>query len=136
MEAPLSEGPDGTITTPLGFLAGATHAGIKYPEPERLDLALLFSERPCAAAGVYTQHAFRGPPILITERHLANGRAQAVIANSGVSNSLYGDEGLRFAEQMAEYAAAQLGVAADDVVVASTGVTGWGPPLERIRDAP
>jgi len=134
-ETPLSDVPGGTITTPRGFLAGATHAGIKYPEPDRLDLALLSSERPCAGAGVYTQHAFRGPPILITERHLANGRAQAVIANSGVSNSLYGDEGLRFAEQMAEYAAAQLGVAADDVVVASTGVTGWRLPIERIRDA-
>ena len=131
-EVPLSDVPGGTITTPRGFLAGATHAGIKYPEPDRLDLALLFSEQPCAAAGVYTQHAFRGPPILITERHLANGRAQAIIANSGVSNSLFGDEGMAFAEQMAQSAAKQFGVAPEDVVVASTGVTGWRLPIERI----
>jgi glutamate N-acetyltransferase/amino-acid N-acetyltransferase len=131
-EVPLSDVPGGTITTPRGFLAGATHAGIKYPDPDRPDLALLFSEQPCAAAGVYTQHAFRGPPILITERHLANGRAQAIIANSGVSNSLFGDEGMAFAEQMAEAAAKQLGVAPEDVVVASTGVTGWRLPIERI----
>jgi glutamate N-acetyltransferase/amino-acid N-acetyltransferase len=134
-EAPLRDVPHGTITTPQGFLAGATHAGIKDPSPDRLDLALLSSERPCAAAGVFTQNAFRGPPVLITERHLANGRAQAIVANSGISNSLYGDEGMRFAEQMANGAAAQLGVAADDVVVASTGVTGWRLPIERIRDA-
>ncbi len=134
-EAPLNDVSSGTITTPQGFLAGATHAGIKYPEPDRLDLALLSSERPCAAAGVFTQNAFRGPPVLITERQLASGRAQAIIANSGVSNSLYGDEGMRFAEEMAALAAAQLGVAAGDVVVASTGVTGWRLPIERIRDA-
>lgn len=134
-EAPLSDVPSGTITTPQGFLAGATHAGIKYPEPDRLDLALLSSERPCAAAGVFTQNAFRGPPVLITERHLANGHAQAIIANSGVSNSLYGEEGMRFAEEMAALASAQLGVATGDVVVASTGVTGWRLPIERIRDA-
>ncbi len=134
-EAPLSDVPDGAITTPQGFLAGATHAGIKDPAPDRLDLALLSSERPCAAAGVFTQNAFRGPPVLITERHLADGGARAIIANSGISNSLYGDEGMRFAEQMAELAAAQLGVAADEVVVASTGVTGWRLPIERIRDS-
>jgi glutamate N-acetyltransferase/amino-acid N-acetyltransferase len=134
-ETPLSDVPDGAITTPQGFLAGATHAGIKDPAPDRLDLALLSSERPCAAAGVFTQNAFRGPPVLITERHLADGGARAIIANSGISNSLYGDEGMRFAEQMAELAAAQLGVAADEVVVASTGVTGWRLPIERIRDS-
>jgi glutamate N-acetyltransferase/amino-acid N-acetyltransferase len=134
-KTPLNDVPDGTITTPQGFLAGATHAGIKDPAPDRLDLALLSSERPCAAAGVFTQNAFRGPPVLVAERHLADGRAQAIIANSGISNSLYGDEGMRFAEQMAELAAAQLGLVADDVVVASTGVTGWRLPIERIRDS-
>jgi glutamate N-acetyltransferase/amino-acid N-acetyltransferase len=135
VEAPLVDVPDGAITTPQGFRAGATAARIREDRPERLDLTLLVADRPCAAAGVFTTNAFRGPPVLITERHLANGRAQAVIANSGISNSLCGDEGMRHAEQMAELAAAQLGVAAEDVVVASTGVTGWRLPIERIRDA-
>ncbi len=134
-EAPLVDVPGGGLTTPQGFLAGATHAGIKYPDPDRLDLALLGSERPCVAAGMFTQNAFRGPPVLICERHLANGRAQAVIANSGISNSLFGDEGMRFAEEMAALAAAKLGVAAEDVLVSSTGVTGWRLPVERMRDA-
>ena len=133
MEPPLIDVPDGTITAPLGFVAGATHAGIKYPEPDRLDLTLLYSERPCAAAGVFTQNSFRGPPVLISERNVANGRAQAIIANSGVSNSLFGEEGMRCGEAMAQVAAERLGVDANDIVVASTGVTGWRLPIERIR---
>ena len=135
MEAPLVDVPDGAITTPQGFGAGATAARIRDDRPERLDLTLLVADRPCAAAGVFTTNAFRGPPVLITERHLANGRAQAIIANSGISNSLCGDEGMRHAEEMAELAGAQLGVAPEDVVVASTGVTGWRLPIERIQAA-
>jgi glutamate N-acetyltransferase/amino-acid N-acetyltransferase len=135
MEAPLIEVPDGTITTPIGFVAGATHAGIKYPEPDRVDLTMLYSERPCAAAGVFTQSSFRGPPVIISERNIANGRAQAIIANSGISNSLFGEEGMRHGEEMARVAAERLGVDAQDVVVASTGVTGWRLPVERMREA-
>jgi glutamate N-acetyltransferase/amino-acid N-acetyltransferase len=135
MEAPLIDLPDGTITSPRGFLAGATDAGIKEAAPGRLDLALLSSERPCAAAAVYTQSTMRGPPIVLAQRHLEDGRAQAVIANSGVSNSLSGGEGMRHAEEMAALAAHKLGLAPTDVVVASTGVTGWRLPIERIRDA-
>jgi glutamate N-acetyltransferase/amino-acid N-acetyltransferase len=135
MEAPLIEVPDGTITTPIGFVAGATHAGIRYPDRDRLDLALLYSERVCAAAGVFTQSAFRGPPVIITERNIADGRAQAIIANGGISNSLFGDEGMRRGEEMARIAAERLGVDVRDVVVASTGVTGWRLPVERMREA-
>ncbi len=135
MEAPLVDVPDGTITTPLGFVAGATHAGIKYPDPDRLDFTLLYSERMCAVAGVFTQNSFRGPPVIITERNIADGRAQAIIANSGVSNSLFGEKGMQAGEEMARIAAERLSVDASDVVVASTGVTGWRLPVERMREA-
>lgn len=135
MEASVIDVPDGTITTPLGFVAGAVHAGIKYPEPERLDFALLLSEGPCTAAGVFTQSAFAGPPVKITRRNIADGRASAIIANSGISNSLFGEEGLRRGEEMAQLAAERLGVDAADVIVASTGVTGWRLPVERMREA-
>jgi glutamate N-acetyltransferase/amino-acid N-acetyltransferase len=135
-EAPLIEVQDGGVTTPKGFFAGATAAGIRDgAAPGRLDLALLRSEELCSAAGVYTQSTFRGPPIIVTERNLVGGRAQAVIANSGISNSLSGEEGMRNAEEMARIAAAKLDVAPEDVVVASTGVTGWRLPVERMRDA-
>lgn len=134
MEPSLVDVPDGTITTPRGFLAGATAVGMRPDyEPGRLDLGLLYSERPCAAAGVYTQNTFRGPPIVITERHLANGRAQAVIANSGVANSLLGEEGMEHAIAMAQLAARKLSIDPHDVIVASTGVTGWRLPIERIE---
>jgi glutamate N-acetyltransferase/amino-acid N-acetyltransferase len=134
MDVPISDVPDGTITTPLGFVAGATHAGIKYPEPDRLDLALLYSEQSCTGAGVFTRHAFRGPPVVISERNLAGGSVRAVIANSGISNSLFGEEGMRNGELMAQYTAERLGIPAADVVIASTGVTGWRLPVERIRE--
>ena len=134
MEAPLIEVPDGTITTPQGFLAGATGAGIRDAAPGHLDLALLSSEGRCAAAAVYTTNRFQAAPLRVTQSHLSDGYAQAVIANSGCANALTGDEGIRDAEEMAEIAAAKLGVPAEDVVVASTGVTGWKLPVERIRE--
>jgi glutamate N-acetyltransferase/amino-acid N-acetyltransferase len=133
MEAPLIEVPDGTVTTPLGFLAGATDAGIRDGAPGRLDLALLASERPCNAAAVYTTTSLVGAAITVTRRHLVDGRAQALIANSGCANAYTGEQGDRDAEEMCAIAAKKLGVAADDVAVASTGVTGWLMPMDRVR---
>jgi glutamate N-acetyltransferase/amino-acid N-acetyltransferase len=135
MEAPLIEVPDGTITTPKGFRAGATTAGIRDSAPGRLDLALLASDRPCAAAAVYTKSKVMGPPLHITKRHLADGRAQAIVANSGIANALTGEPGMADAAEMAGLAGGKLGISGDDVVVASTGVTGWRLPMDRIRAA-
>ena len=133
MEAPLIDVPDGTITTPRGFLAGATAAGIRDDISGKLDLALLVAEERCAAAAVYTTNRFQGPPIRVTKRHLADGKAQAVIVNTGCANSLTGEQGVRDAQEMTELAAAKADVAVEDVVVASTGVTGWLLPMDRIR---
>ncbi len=133
MEAPLIDVPDGTITTPRGFRAGATAAGIRDDVSGMLDLALLVAEERCAAAAVYTTNRFQGPPIRLTKRHLADGKAQAIIVNAGCANSLTGEQGVRDAQEMTELAAAKAGVAVEDVVVASTGVTGWLIPMDRIR---
>ena len=133
MEAPLIEVPDGTITSPLGFFAGATDANIRGNAPGRLDLALLSSDRPCAAAAVYTTNKLPGAALIFTREHLADGRAQAVIANSGCANALTGAQGLRDAGEMARLAAGKLGVSPDDVAVASTGVTGTLMPMDRVR---
>ena len=135
MEAPLTDVPDGTITTPRGFLAGATAAGIRSDTAGRLDLALLVSEQRCAGAAVYTTNRFQAPPLRLTQRHLADGRAQAVVVNAGCANALTGKQGKRDAQEMAELTAAKLDLAVDDVVIASTGVTGWLLPMERIRDS-
>ena len=134
MEAPLIEVPDGTITAPLGFLAGATDAGIRDGAPGRLDLALLVSEQPCSAAAVYTTTSLVGAAITVTRRHLENSRARALIANSGCANAYTGEQGDRDAEEMCAIAAQKLGVDAGDVAVASTGVTGWRLPMDRMRE--
>ena len=134
MEAPLIEVPDGTVTTPEGFLAGATDARVRDDyAPGRLDMGLLHSERPCAAAASYTQNSFLGPPLRVTRAHLANGRAQAVVANSGIANCLTGEPGVADAEEMTRLAAEKLHLDPGDVAVASTGVTGWRLPMDRIR---
>ncbi len=127
------EVPDGTITTPRGFFAGATAAGIRENAPGRLDLALLVSERRCPAAAVFTRNRLQGAALHVSKRHLADGHAQALIANSGVANAFTGEQGLRDAEEMARLTAEKLGVAAEDVVIASTGVTGWFMPMDRVR---
>jgi glutamate N-acetyltransferase/amino-acid N-acetyltransferase len=133
MEAPLIDVPDGTLTTPRGFRAGATAAGIRDTTPGRLDLALLASDERCPAAAVFTKARLQGAALHVSKRHLADGYAQALIANSGVANAYTGEQGERDALEMAQLAAAKLGVAADDVVIASTGVTGWFMPMDRVR---
>lgn len=123
--------PDGSITTPAGFSAGAVHVGVRS-DWDKLDVALLYSRRPCAAAGVYTSNSLKAAPVLVTQAHLADGRAQAVVANAGCANAATGRQGLENARKMAQLAAAKLGVDPHDVVVASTGVIGTQLPMDRI----
>ena len=74
---------DGGVTSPLGFLAGATRAAIRDSPADKLDLGLLCSLEPCSAAALFTTNRVRGASLLLSQRHLAGGRARAVIANSG-----------------------------------------------------
>jgi glutamate N-acetyltransferase/amino-acid N-acetyltransferase len=126
---------EGGVTSPLGFLAGATRAAIRESPPDKLDLGLLYSLEPCAAAALFTINRVRAAPILVSERHLADGRARAVIVNSGCANASTGERGLRDAEEMARLAAEKLSLAPQEVVVSSTGVIGWFLPMDRIRSA-
>ena len=123
------------VTSPQGFLAGAVSAGIRGRSDGRPDLALLYSERPCSAAALFTASTLKAAPVLLSQRHLADGKAQAVIVNSGCANAYVGDQGRRDAEEMARLAASKLRLAVSDVVVASTGVTGHLMPMEKIRAA-
>jgi glutamate N-acetyltransferase/amino-acid N-acetyltransferase len=125
---------EGSVTTPQGFLAGGIHAGIRY-NPTKPDLGLLFSERPCVAAAVYTSNRVKAAPLLVTMEHLADGRAQAVVANSGCANAATGAQGLEDARQMARLAAQRLNLRPQDVVVASTGVIGTFLPMDKIAAA-
>jgi len=126
---------EGGVTSPLGFLAGAARAAIRESPPEKLDLGLLYSLAPCAAAALFTVNRVRAAPILVSERHLADGRARAVIVNSGCANASTGERGLDDAEEMARLAAEKLSLAPQEVVVSSTGVIGWFLPMDRIRSA-
>ncbi|MDP2949260.1 MAG: bifunctional glutamate N-acetyltransferase/amino-acid acetyltransferase ArgJ [Chloroflexota bacterium] len=126
--------PGGHVTSVLGFLAGAVRAGIRE-DVDKLDLGILYSERPCAAAAVFTSNRVKAAPIVVCQKHLADGRAQAVVANSGCANACTGEDGLRDAREMAELTAAKLGLRPEDVVVASTGVIGCPMPMERVRPA-
>ncbi len=124
----------GTVTSPRGFHAGATAAGIKNPDDDRLDLGILFSEEPCVAAGVLTTNLVKSAPVILSREHLETGRASAVVACSGCANASTGKQGLTDAVEMATLTADSLGIDVDDVLVASTGVIGPRLPMEQVRD--
>ena len=121
---------DGSITSPRGFRAGATYCGIKRGG---LDLCIVASDEPCQAAGVFTTNKVKAAPVYLCREHLADGRAQAFIVNSGCANACTHELGMQNAREMAELAAQKVGVSARDVLVASTGVIGVHLPMEKIR---
>lgn len=126
---------NGHLTTPKGFRAGAVCAGIYAGGPKfgQLDLALLVSDREATAAGVFTQNYVKGAPVLVSQERVADGRLRAIVVNSGCSNSLNGRGGYADAVEMTELAASHAGVSADEVAVASTGITGVRMPMEKVR---
>lgn len=122
----------GGVTAAKGFSAGGLHCGIRKNKTKP-DLALILSDRECAAAGVYTRNLVKGAPITVTQRNIADGRAWAVICNSGIANTCAPD-GLEKAEAMCRVAASALGLKPEDIIVASTGVIGPSLPIEPIAN--
>lgn len=118
----------GGVTAPKGFKASGVHCGIRKNK-SKLDLALLVSEVRCATASVYTQNKVKGAPIYVTQKNLADGYAQAMICNSGNANTCNAD-GVELATKCCELTANALGLQADDIVIASTGVIGQPLPIE------
>lgn len=124
---------NGGITSPEGFLASGIHCGLKKSNLKK-DLALIYSEVPSAAAGMYTKNKVKGAPIYITKDHLANKKAQAIIVNSGNANTCNGEDGLNKAKKMAMLQAKELKLKPDDVLVASTGVIGVPLNIDAIKN--
>src|SRR5919205_2782093 len=91
----------GGVTFPAGFSAGAVYAGIKTPGPGKLDLAILASDRPAVAAGIFTTNAFCAAPVIVSRAIVAAGRARAVIVNAGNANACTGEQGVLDAREMA-----------------------------------
>ncbi len=113
---------EGGVCAAKGFSANGVHCGIRKNRTKR-DLALICSEVPATAAAVYTTNLVKGAPLTVTREHLTNGVAQAIICNSGNANTCNAN-GIEIAEQTSALLAAELGISAEDVVVASTGVIG------------
>ena len=122
--------PGGTVTSARGFLAGATRAGLKTKGG--LDLGILYSEVPCVAAGLFTSNRIKAAPVILCQERIANGKGQAIVVNAGCANACIGEQGLEDAAEMASLGAKKLGISAQDVLVASTGVIGMRLPMELI----
>lgn len=121
---------EGGVCASKGYTASGVHCGIRRSQSKK-DLALIVSEVKANAAAVYTTNLVKGAPLLVTRSHLANGHAQAILCNSGNANTCNAN-GVEVAEKMCEMLANALPVAADDVVIASTGVIGQPLNLEPI----
>ncbi len=123
---------EGSVTAAKGFKAAGVHSGIRKNKSKR-DLGLIYCEKKCTAAAVYTKNLVQSSPITICKKNLADGYAQAVIVNSGNANTCNADGDMK-AMQMCELTADSLGIKADDVIVASTGVIGQILPIEPIAE--
>mgnify|MGYP000843895434 CR=1 FL=1 len=120
---------EGGITKPNGFLAAGVHAGFKK---KKLDLALITCDK-AIAAGVYTQNAFAASPVKLTKKHIAGGIIKALVVNSGNANACTGLQGEINALKTATLVANKLGIATEEVAVASTGVIGQQLDMEKMQ---
>ena len=123
---------EGGVTKAKGFEAASTAAKIKYEG--RTDMALVYSEIPCVAAGTFTTNVVKAAPVRWDRQLVDSGRpVQAVVVNSGIANACTGEEGMYYCEETAKAAAAALGIPADSVALGSTGEIGRQLPIDRIR---
>jgi|TARA_B100001971_G_scaffold214465_1_gene252105 glutamate N-acetyltransferase/amino-acid N-acetyltransferase len=120
------------VCAPKGFKALGKSSGIK--KSGKLDFAVIFSEVVADAAAVYTSNEVKGAPLIVTKKHLEDGRAQAVVINSGVANVCTGKKGIKDAEDTAKSAGKELGINANNVLVASTGLIGAFLPMDKIKN--
>ncbi|MCI9533314.1 MAG: bifunctional glutamate N-acetyltransferase/amino-acid acetyltransferase ArgJ [Lachnospiraceae bacterium] len=123
---------EGGVTAAAGFCAASTAAGIKYKD--RDDMALIFSETPCRAAGTFTRNVVKAAPVKWDQRIVSESEfAQAVVVNAGIANACTGKEGLGYCRETARAASAALKIPEEAVLVASTGVIGMQLPIDRIK---
>lgn len=123
----------GTVTSPKGFTAGATYAGIRTYTEDKLDLGILCSESVCTVAGTFTKNMVKSPSVVLDQERVATGRAQAVVINSGIANACVGEQGMTDAIEMAALAAAKLGIEPELALACSTGLIGVELPMGLIR---
>lgn len=123
----------GGVGAPKGFLTSALACGIKNPDVERLDLALIHSEFPCTSAGTFTTNRVKAAPVKLCQSHIRRGEIRTIVANSGNANACTGMQGIHDARAMADGVAKPLGLKRTEVGVCSTGVIGLPMPMMRIE---
>ncbi|MCS7206950.1 MAG: bifunctional glutamate N-acetyltransferase/amino-acid acetyltransferase ArgJ [Dehalococcoidia bacterium] len=126
---------NGSVTTPLGFLAGAVYAGIKTYGEDKLDLGLLVSERPASAAGTFTTNTIVSGSVRVCQRHISRGIARAVVVNSGCANCCVGEQGVKDALETTALVGRKLAIPPEEVLICSTGIIGVELPMGLIREA-
>lgn len=119
------------VTFAKGFTAAGVKAGIK--KSGNLDVAVIYTKTQAVVAGTFTQNKVAAAPVYVSKEVIATGTAHAIVANAGCANACTGQQGLDDAHKMAQIAADELGVNADDVIVGSTGVIGVNLPMDKLE---
>ncbi len=124
---------NGGVTAAKGFSAAGTAAGIKYQG--RMDMAMIYSEKPFRVAGTFTTNIVKAAPV-IWDRDIVKGKgiAQAVVVNSGIANACTGEQGLKYCRETAEAAAELLKIKPEEVLVGSTGVIGMQLKMDKLKE--
>lgn len=120
---------NGTVTSPAGFTAAGICGSVKSSNTTKRDIAIIASDVPCSASAVFTRNLVKSSAITVTQRHLENGKAQAIVVNSGNANTCNAD-GEAKALRICELTAQSLGLDENDIIIASTGVIGQPIPIE------
>lgn len=120
----------GGVTAAKGFQAAGVPCGIK--QSGKKDLALMWSERPCSVAALFTSNSLAAAPIVVSRNHTLSGKARAIVANSGNANACTGKQGLSDAITMAQITGKELAVDPHEIVVASTGIIGVPLPMQKV----
>ena len=123
----------GGVGAAKGFLTSAVSCGIKNPASDRLDLALIYSDRPCTSAGTFTTNRVKAAPVRVSQTNLRKGDLRAIVANSGNANACTGVQGIRDAKAMCLAVAKPLDLKPTEIGVASTGVIGLPMPMVRVE---
>ena len=132
MEYKVIEG--GGITSPKGFTAGAVYVGVKSRKTQKPDVAVLYSETEASCAAVFTTNKFCAAPVILDREILKNGKARAIVINSGNANAATGTQGIEDARTVEREAEKLLGVGENEVFVCSTGVIGQKLPVEKVLE--
>ncbi len=125
----------GSSTSPRGFRAGATYAGIKTYGESTLDVGILVSDAPCAIAGTFTKARLHSASVDINRLKIADGQGQAIVVNSGCANSSTGKRGFDDGMRVSQWVADKFGLAVDNMFVCATGVIGHYLPMDKMESA-